>query len=926
MRVKYQSLVSLLLGVVMLFSLGGEAFADTLTLPAELQTIEEEAFYGDTSLDEVVIPEGTTTIGQRAFADSGLKRIDIPDTVTAIADNAFDGTEDLTVHAMPRTYAAEYAKQHGIHWEHDPIACTELELNQQATGSITENNACEYYSFTPESSGEYIFKITSTKRNSFYLLVFDSDWNEMGCFFGLDAVGKAELTAGETNYVGVTFADKPMTGDFQIKVNVDAGLTAEQYAEGFQSCDIAPPGAPNGMDYYVHLGEQFTAEIEADVERGGLHYEWYLDGVLAEGQTGSTYTLPIERFHRITGRACDDFGNYIEYVYSIYTDSNLTVNAKDNQDSIYVQPGGSATMTVEATCDDVPLTYQWYRMDRVSDNMYGQFDWVNYDSVLIDGATEPSYTVQDIYETSKYYCEVTDSLGNCVGVSFYLYVDTHLSAQARDGQTYFSVEPGETVELAVEADADAALSYQWYIKESRENMETVTYEINTILIDGATESSYTINADRTQSLYCVVSDPYGNTEYIWFDVRVDTHLNACAKDGYSRIPVNPGDSINLEVIANCDAALSYQWYEQSEEFNDNSGYWNTTASKRIDGATESHYYVESVNTRKIYVCLVSDPYGNSELVRFSLPIENHLEAHAENDENVFKVAPGTTVDMTVEASCDREPLQYQWYEQDYYPDRSGSDYEFTTTRCIKGATESSYSTNKTYNKKYIFCIITDPYGNTAEVGFDLQIETHLEAHAKDDQTSFQLNYGQSEVLAVEASCDGALQYQWFERVFYYDSDGYKWHSSSTHRINGATNSSYTTESNSTTTEYYCQVSDSYGNRQEVQFYLQINTNLEAHAKNDQASINLDYGQSVELTVEASCDAEPLYYQWFESVRHYNSDGSVYTSSNLISRATESSYVAENIDSQKEYYCRVIDPCGNILNVPFYLNVNQSNET
>ena len=55
-----------------------------------LEVIEVEAFYGDDSLDEVVLPEGTVSIGSRAFANSSLRRINLPDSLTIIANASDD--------------------------------------------------------------------------------------------------------------------------------------------------------------------------------------------------------------------------------------------------------------------------------------------------------------------------------------------------------------------------------------------------------------------------------------------------------------------------------------------------------------------------------------------------------------------------------------------------------------------------------------------------------------------------------------------------------------------------------------------------------------------------------------------------------------------------------------------------------------------
>jgi len=109
--------ISLLLVIVLLFSLSCEAFAQTLVLPASLREIGDEAFYGDESLNEVVIPYGTEYIGERAFACSGLRKITIPETLMLIAPSAFDGLSDEFAICCPRDcYAYNYAMDHAYRW------------------------------------------------------------------------------------------------------------------------------------------------------------------------------------------------------------------------------------------------------------------------------------------------------------------------------------------------------------------------------------------------------------------------------------------------------------------------------------------------------------------------------------------------------------------------------------------------------------------------------------------------------------------------------------------------------------------------------------------------------------------------------------------------------------------------------------------
>ena len=81
-----------LLLAILLLALLPCALADeenVLVLPKDLKVIDEEAFYGDTSISKVIVPEGVTTIGKKAFAESSLIVIELPDTLTTVAEDAF---------------------------------------------------------------------------------------------------------------------------------------------------------------------------------------------------------------------------------------------------------------------------------------------------------------------------------------------------------------------------------------------------------------------------------------------------------------------------------------------------------------------------------------------------------------------------------------------------------------------------------------------------------------------------------------------------------------------------------------------------------------------------------------------------------------------------------------------------------------------
>ncbi len=116
---KMRNLLALVLALLLvspdLAVLAEEAAA--IRLPSSLKVIEDEAFYGDTSIEKVIVPEGATEIGERAFANSSLTEINLPDSITSIADTAFDGLDVLKVTANEGSYAYNWASKNNYIYE-----------------------------------------------------------------------------------------------------------------------------------------------------------------------------------------------------------------------------------------------------------------------------------------------------------------------------------------------------------------------------------------------------------------------------------------------------------------------------------------------------------------------------------------------------------------------------------------------------------------------------------------------------------------------------------------------------------------------------------------------------------------------------------------------------------------------------------------
>ncbi len=83
-------------------------------LPASLETVEAGAFE-DAALQRVVAEEGLRRIESRAFAAcADLEEVVLPASVTYIAEDAFAGSNQVTITAPAGSYAATWAESHGI--------------------------------------------------------------------------------------------------------------------------------------------------------------------------------------------------------------------------------------------------------------------------------------------------------------------------------------------------------------------------------------------------------------------------------------------------------------------------------------------------------------------------------------------------------------------------------------------------------------------------------------------------------------------------------------------------------------------------------------------------------------------------------------------------------------------------------------------
>ena len=167
MTTRIRSLLLTLLLMTLCACAAQAATTPTLTLPAGIQTVDAEAFYKDTSINKLVIPEGATAINSRAFAQSGVKEVAFPESLTYIAEDAFDGCAKFKATAPTGSYAWAWCVRHGYisRPAASPAGDFEYETLNGLYAKITKYKGNDKVVVIPEEIDDYI--IQRIDNNSF---------------------------------------------------------------------------------------------------------------------------------------------------------------------------------------------------------------------------------------------------------------------------------------------------------------------------------------------------------------------------------------------------------------------------------------------------------------------------------------------------------------------------------------------------------------------------------------------------------------------------------------------------------------------------------------------------------------------------------------------------------------------------------------
>ncbi len=712
------------------------------------------------------------------------------------------------------------------------------ELDTEYDVEVDGNTETEkWFKFVPARTGNYLIYSKGESDTCGYL--YDSDGIDVK---DDDDSGEnsnfkiaTELTEGETYFIKARLYTQSDSGSFKVIVSEDKELYA--YASDTENTDAYPEVVP---------GE--TTILAVDVQAydiSSVTYEWQIfdndswEYITIDDATTDSYTTgPIEKSTDYRCVVRDGLENEVTVNFYVRISNQLNaypVGGEESDDSLEVKikPNETTTIAVAVSANDTTgITYKWY-------DSYGE---------EIDGATESSLEIGPITGTCDYYCEVYDQYGSNDCVSFSISVDNSFVAYPDGAENPdvdsidFSVAPNSQKELSVIVSADdtSQISYRWVDRSTYEELE------------GGTGSSYVIEqVSGTYYYSCEVSDQYGNSKTIYFDVTVDNSFHASPDPEEwdvtsTYVSVKPNKSFTLTAYVSADDMdhITYQW-------------WDGYSGEPIEGATGETCTINGVTEGRTYYCQVDDGYDHSATLWYYLSVDNSFNAYPtdaeDHDSNQmsYKVSPNEplTLSVTVEAD-DADGITYTWYDNDGNElDYDGSAFEIEAVTSAAG----------------YYCCVQDKYSNSEEIWFHVTVENHFTAYptgaasSEDDNIEYSVKPNEGQVLSVTVTADDTdhITYRW-------------WNDVTCEEIEGVTGSSYELEHVNGYERYCCTVSDPYGSSRTLFFYLSVDNSFKVYPT-DAEDPDEDYisyrvpptsSQTLSVTVEAD-DTEGITYTWYD---------------------------------------------------------------
>lgn len=405
--------------------------------------------------------------------------------------------------------------------------------------------------------------------------------------------------------------------------------------------------ASGGTSIETDGSEPVTLAVHAAGGGGTLSYNWYRTTRDAGNPSGETHrklagngeSITLSGAELIPGRyTCmvTDGTTSDSVCFTVSVESALT--AETAEAVFTVAPGGTATMTVNATCGaGRELSYQWYQIGDRPGNR-----------VAIPDGTEASYTTKPLLNSGYYCCVVSDGI-NQKEVDFTIKVMS-LNVTA-DGGTWIYPIYNDDVTLKVIANngkEGAVFSYYWFEQWYDETNHSTTKQ----RIQGANGNEYTFKAVNNHDYYCMVVDEYGYRGSVYFDVTVQAPISYNWPATEFTVEEGGNAELAIEAWTESGAPLTYYW---SRAKYDADG--EELARETLTATTDS-ITIENITERQTVWCEVRS-VSDYRYFEFHINVNGGLATEALTDQRV-SVDQGESVTFAVNATTRKGTVGYRW--------------------------------------------------------------------------------------------------------------------------------------------------------------------------------------------------------------------------------------------------------------------------
>ncbi len=310
-----------------------------------------------------------------------------------------------------------------------------------------------------------------------------------------------------------------------------------------------------------------------------------------------------------------------------------------------------------------------------------------------------------------------------------------------------------------------------------------------------------------------------------------------------RVYATAGEPLRLSVLAGTQegSTLSFVWRDPKKSV--------------IEGADTREYTIAASELEfGTYTCEVSDSDANTKTISFNVGVENHFHAYPDDDNDdegsgVYSVQAGKDIELRVKAEADvTDGITYRWFQRE----NVNSDWDLIPEETLSTCTLKNIS-----KRTLVCCMVSDRFGNEAEVHFTIKIYSNLVVTPRTRSTyksvrdgntlEVYVPYNGDAILRAETNVDSSeLSFSW-----YTDNSSYE-----ENRIEGADSRDFTFDPrNGFSDTYVCNVADNYGNDRDIFFYIYIDNDLRAFPKGMSESTRVKYidiypGQKASLQVSA----------------------------------------------------------------------------